>query len=276
MDTSSGAKGLQAMLGGSADITAGAYEHTIHMQAKGIAIKCIALYGSSGGTVLAIAKSKAKPNASVKDLKGETVGVSAPGSSTHVFLSLVLAQAGLKADDVPIVAVGNASGAVAAVRSGRIGGISSVDPIMTELEMSGDIVVLADARTAEGGRAVYGGPYASGCLYAPADFIAKNPNTAQALANAIVRTLKWIKAAKPEQIIAALPAEYSQANPALYRAALERNLAGIPDDGLVTEEASRTVLRVVTTFDASVDPAKIDLSKTYDNRFVQAALQKQK
>jgi NitT/TauT family transport system substrate-binding protein len=193
-----------------------------------------------------------------------------------VFLNLALAQAGLQSDDVSILGVGNAAGAIAAARSGRLGGISGVDPVMTELEMAGDIVLLADARTAEGSRAMYGGPYASGCLYAPADFIAKNPNVTQALANAMVRTLKWVKAAPVDQIVAALPAEYSRTNPALYRAALERNLPGIPDSGVVPEEAAKTVLGVVGRSDPKFDVSKIDLAKTYDNRFAQAALQKQR
>jgi NitT/TauT family transport system substrate-binding protein len=274
IDTGSGAKGLAALVGGNADVTAGAYEHTIHMQPKGVNLKCIALFGSSGGTVLGVVKSKAKPNASVSDLKGQVIGVSAPGSSTHVFLNLALAKVGLNADDVSVLAVGNASGAVAAVRSGRLGGISGVDPVMTELELAGDIAILADARTEQGGKAAYGGPYASGCLYATAEFIEKNPNTVQALANAIVRTLKWVKSTPPDKLVATLPAEYSQGNPAVYRAALERNLPGIPSDGVVGEEAAKTVLRVVQRADPKLDASKIDLSKTYDNRFVRNALKK--
>ena len=274
IDTGSGAKGLAALIGGNADVTAGAYEHTIQMQAKGVALKCIALYGGSGGTVLGIVKSKAKPNPSVADLKGQVVGVSAPGSSTHVFLNLALAKSGLQPEDVSVLAVGNASGAVAAVRSGRLGGISGVDPVMTELEMGGDIVILADARTDKGGKDAYGGPYASGCLYATSEFIDKNPNTVQALANAIVRTLKWVKSTGTDKLVATLPSEYSQGNPGVYRAALERNLPGIPSDGVVSEEAAKTVLGVVQRSDPKLDPSKIDLSKTYDNRFVQAAAKK--
>ena len=276
VDSGSGAKGLQALLGGSADVTAGAYEHTIQMQAKGIDIRCFAQFGRSGGTVLGIIKNKAKAGVSAKDLKGETIGVSAPGSSTHTFLNVVLGENGLKADDVSILAVGNAAGAVAAARSGRLGGISGVDPVMTELELAGDIVVLADARTAEGSRAVYEGPYASGCLYATADFIAKNPNVIQALSNAVTRTLRWVKRAKTEQIIAALPPEYSRDNPALYRAAVERNLGGIPEQAVVEEEATKTVLRMAARADPKLDAAKIDLTKTYDNRFSRAAAQKYK
>lgn len=226
--------------------------------------------------MLAVMKAKAKSPASAKDLKGETVGVSAPGSSTHTFLNVVLGEAGLKPDDVSILGVGNAAGAVAAARSGRLGGISGVDPVMTELELGGDIVIIADARTAEGSRAVYGGPYASGCLYVPVEFIAKYPNTAQALANAITRTLRWIKKANIDEIIAALPPEYSRENPKLYRTAVERNLGGIPEIAVVEPEATKTVLQMAARADAKLEPSKIDLTKTYDNRFSQKASEKYK
>src|SRR5712691_3160161 len=56
---------------------------------------------------------------SVADLKGKTVGVSAPGSATHLFLNILLAKAGLAPTDVSVIAVGNGSGAIAAMRTGQ-------------------------------------------------------------------------------------------------------------------------------------------------------------
>ena len=275
VDTGTGPKGIQALIGGSADVTAGAYEHTIQMQPKGLDLQCFGLFGRSGGTVLGILKNKSRPSATVKDLKGQVIGVSAPGSSTHNFLNAVLGENGMKPDDISILAVGNAAGAVAAARSGRLGGISGVDPVMTELELSGDITILADARSPEGSRAVYQGPYASGCLYSTGDFISKNPVVVQALTNALTRTLRWVKAAKIEQIMASLPAEYSKENPS-YRLAVERNLSGIPEQAMVEEEAAKTVLRMISRANPGFDTSKIDLKKTYDNRFSLISSQKYK
>ena len=109
-------------------------------------------------------------------------------------------------------------------RQSELFAISNLDLAITELTLAGDIVVVADSRTEQGTKDVYGGDYASGSLYALTDFVAKNPNGAQALANAMVRTLKWIAASKPEDIIAKLPADFYQANPTVYREALQRNL----------------------------------------------------
>src|SRR5919112_6812985 len=84
VDFPGGAKALQAMVGGSADIVSGAYEHTINMHAKGQPIVGIALQGRYNGIVFAVSKAKAAQFKSAHDIKGLKVGVTAPGSSTHM------------------------------------------------------------------------------------------------------------------------------------------------------------------------------------------------
>ncbi|HEV2008287.1 MAG TPA: ABC transporter substrate-binding protein, partial [Burkholderiales bacterium] len=106
VDFPGGAKALQAMVGGSADIVSGAYEHTINMQAKGINIVAIALEGRYSGIVLGVHKNKIAQYKSPKDLKGWKIGVTAPGSSTNMMVSSLLAKDGLKPDAVAIIGVG--------------------------------------------------------------------------------------------------------------------------------------------------------------------------
>lgn len=95
VDFPGGARALQAMVGGSADIVSGAYEHTINMQAKGINIVGIALEGRYSGIVLGVHKSKITQYKSPKDMKGWKIGVTAPGSSTNMMVSSLLAKDGL-------------------------------------------------------------------------------------------------------------------------------------------------------------------------------------
>src|SRR6266700_5487175 len=45
VDFPGGAKALEALVGGSADVVSGAYEHTISMQAKGVAIEELVVQG---------------------------------------------------------------------------------------------------------------------------------------------------------------------------------------------------------------------------------------
>ena len=108
VDFAGGAKALQAVVGGSADVVSGAFEHTINMQAKGQAMRAFVLQGLAPQIVLGI-NPKTMPNfKSVADLKGKKIGVTAPGSSTHVLLNFVLAKAGIKPSDVSIIGVGAA------------------------------------------------------------------------------------------------------------------------------------------------------------------------
>jgi NitT/TauT family transport system substrate-binding protein len=268
-----GSKALESLVGGSADIVAGAYEHTMRMQAKGVDLQSFVLFGRYPQNALGIAKSKAASYRSPADLKGQKVGITGPGSATEVFLNLVLHQAGLQPSDVTPVTVGAATVAVAAMkRSDELYAISNLDPAITELTMAGDIVIVADSRTAAGTKAVYGGDYASGSLYAQRAFVQKNPHIVQAIANAMVRGLAWIKSATPEQIMAALPADFYQGNPQLYRQSLLNNIESFSPDGRMPAEAPDVVYRAVTRFDPTLASAKIDVPATYDNAYVEQAL----
>jgi NitT/TauT family transport system substrate-binding protein len=272
-----GSKALESLVGGSADIVAGAYEHTMRMQAKGIELESFVLFGRYPQNALGIAKAKAASYRSPTDLKGQRIGITGPGSATEVFLNLVLHQAGLRPGDVTPVTVGAATVAVAAMRrSGELYAISNLDPAITELTTAGDIVIVADSRTAAGTKAVYGGEYASGSLYALKTFLGKNPRTAQAIASAMVRVLKWIKSATPVEIMTALPADIYQSNPQLYAQALQNNIESFSPDGLVPAEAPEVVHQAVTRFDSALAAAKIDVRATYDNALVEKALQRSK
>ena len=110
-DFAGGSRALQALIGGSADIVSGAFEHTINMQVKGQRLRAFVLQGRAPQIVLGI-NPKTMPNfKTVADLKGKKLGVTAPGSSTNVLANFVLAKVGLKPGDVSIIGVGTGSGA---------------------------------------------------------------------------------------------------------------------------------------------------------------------
>ncbi len=276
VDFAGGAKSLQAMVGGSADVVSGAYEHTINMQAKGINIVAIVLEGRYSGIVLGVHKNKITQYKSPRDMKGWKIGVTAPGSSTNMFVSNLLGKDGLKPDAVSIIGVGATAGAVAAMRKGEIDAISNLDPVIARLEASGDIIVVADSRTARGMKDIYGGAYHAGCIYALTDWVKKNPNTAQAVVNAMVRAVRWLQKARPEEVVATVPAEYYGDDPTMYKFALLKNMEGYSPDGLFTMQGAQNVYKVLNSFEPTVQAAKIDLARTYDNSFAQKALKKYK
>ena len=114
VDFAGGSRALAAVVGGSADVVSGAFEHTINMQFKGQPMRAFVLQGGAPQIVLGVNPKTMGGFKTVADLKGKKIGVTAPGSSTNVMVNFVLAKAGLKPSDVSIVGVGAGSGAVAA------------------------------------------------------------------------------------------------------------------------------------------------------------------
>ena len=126
-DFAGGAKALQALVGGSADVVSGAYEHTINMQSKGQVITAFVLQGRAPQIVFGVS-NKTMPNyKSIADLKGKKIGVTAPGSSTNMIANFVLAKGGLKPTDVSFIGVGTAAGALSALRLGQIDAMAVAD-----------------------------------------------------------------------------------------------------------------------------------------------------
>jgi NitT/TauT family transport system substrate-binding protein len=160
---------------------------------------------------------------------------------------------------------------VAAVQHGEVDGISNADPMVTKLDKEGLIKIVADTRTLEGTTKVYGGPYPAAVLYTPSAFIEKNPNTVQALVNALVRGLKWVKDHSAEEIAKMMPEEYMLGDKPLFIAAIKANHEAYSPDGRFLKDAPETALKVLKAFDPNVQNATIDLSKTYTSKFVEAA-----
>lgn len=275
-DFAGGSKALQAMVGGSADVVSGAYEHTISMQAKGQPITAFVLQGRAPQIVMVVS-NKTMPNyRSVADLKGKKIGVSAPGSSTSMMANFVLAKGGLKPSDVSFIGVGTSAGALSAMRSGQIDAMANLDPVITMLEQKKEVRVIADTRTLKDTNTVFGGPMPAATLYAPQAFLQKYPNTAQALTNAMVRSLKWLQKAGPSDIIKVVPESYLLGDRALYIDAFSKVREALSPDGTFPAAGPKTALTTLQAFQPELADKNIDLAKTYTNEFVKKANAKYK
>jgi NitT/TauT family transport system substrate-binding protein len=273
----SGTAALQNLIGGNADVVEGSFEHTLRMQTKGQHLMCIAVFGRYPANVLVVRKSEAGKIKSIADLKGRKIGISAPGSSTHNFVAGLMERAGVNYKDASFISVGTGLSAVAAMKSSNeLDAIVNLDPAINAMVDGDGAVILADSRTEDGTFAAFGGPYLADCLYAKIDFVKANPNTAQAIANAIVHAMQWLKTASIDEIIRSLPPEYYQADEKLYRKSLEKNLAAFQWDGIVSGDAVRNVWKAISILEPELKDAKVDFEKTYDNALIERALQKWK
>lgn len=270
-DFQGGGKALEALVGGSADVGCGAYEHTLYMAAKGLSIKAIALQANSFGLVVGIQKDKAPAYHDLKDLNGMKIGVTGVGSASHVGLKMLLAKAGMSDADVSVIAVGGGAASVAAVTSGKLDAIANFDPAISLLQRDNAIKTILDTRREKDLDYLYGGPIAASAFYMDARFVEKNPKTVQAFVNAISAALAWLGQASTDEIVAAVPPEYYAGDRTLYRAMIESNRGRVSPDGRISAEAASLTYRNLAAFEATFKDAKIDLAKTYDNSFVERA-----
>ena len=276
-DFAGGSAALRAVVGGSAEVVSGAYEHTISLQGKKQYFQAFVLQGRLPQIALGVSSARAGSFKSLKDLKGMKIGVSAPGSSTHNLVKQLLTKAGLDPNkDVAIVGAGIGAGAIAAMRSGQIDAISNVDPVMTKLELDGAIKIIADTRTLKGTQEVWGAPLPAGCLYAPIEFVKRNPNTVQALTNAIVRADKWLEKATPQDILKTVPETYLLGDKALYLFSYGKIKEALSLDGSISDAGAKATLKALAAFDPQIKEAEIKLDQTYTNEFVRKANAKYK
>jgi len=270
-DFAGGAQSLQALVGGSIDVVAGAYEHTIRMQAKGQDIKAVIELGRFPGIVVGTKKDKAATFKGFADLKGMKIGVTAPGSSTNFFVMYLMVKNGLKADDASFIRVGAGATAVAAMKRGEIDAVSNLDPVITKLQQDGDIVVQADSRTEEGNMKLFGGNNPAGVIYLKNDFAEKNPITTQRIVNAMYKALKWLEKASAEDVAKTVPEAYYIGDRALYISAFNASRPMYSKTGVIPEKGMQNANEMLVLFDKEVADAKVDLKKTFDGRFVQKA-----
>jgi len=270
-DFGGGAKSLQALIGGSVDVVTGAYEHTIRMQAKGQDVRAITELGRFPAIVIAVKKDKAGQVKSAADFKGLKIGVTAPGSSTALTTQYAMVKAGLKPTDAAFIGVGSGAGAVAAMQKGEIDVIAHLDPVIAKLESDGDISILIDTRTEAGTRALFGGSNPAATLYTKKDFIDANPVTTQRLVNAFMKSLKWLQTAKPEDVADTVPPEYHLGDKPLYIKAVQNSLESYSRTGIVTPDGMASVMDMLKMLDPELKDAKVDLTATFDDRFVKKA-----
>lgn len=269
-----GSRALQAVVGGSADVVSGAYEHTINLQSRAQMFQSVVLQGRAPMIVVGVSTKTMPDYKSPADLKGKKIGVTAPGSSTAMLFEFFLAKHGMRGTDVSFIGVGAGASAVAAVQSGQVDVIVNLDPVISMLEANNEIKIIVDTRSLKDTMEVFGGNMPAGCLYLSNDYIAANPNTVQAMVNAMVRADKWIQANGPDGVAKVVPESYLLGDPAVYKLSVQRSLEGLSPDGLMPADGPETALRALAEFKKDMDASKIDLSKTWTNAFAEKANQK--
>src|SRR5579872_1493080 len=272
VDLKGGSDALKAVLGGSADVVSGYFDHCVNLAARHQELVAFVVYDRYPGEVLVVSPSHSGEIKSIKDLAGKKVGVSAPGSSTDFFLKYLLKKNGVDPNSVAVIGVGLGGTAVAAMEQGQIDAAVMLDPSVTVLQGAHpDLRILSDTRTEKDTLSVFGGEYPGGALYSTAAWVNGHEKDVQALTTAIVNTLTWIHAHSAEEIMDKMPPEIVGKNKELYLAALKNTIPMYSESGKMDPKGADAVLAVFSQGSPEVAKANIDVTKTYTNKYVDQA-----
>jgi len=273
VDTPAGVTAETALLANQAQGVVGFYDHTIDMQSKGKCLTSVVQFANVPGEVEVVSKKDADSIKSPSDFKGRKLGVTSAGSSTDFLTQYLAGKAGVSTADYTTVKAGADSTFIASMNSGGINAGMTTDPTVARLTKTGDGQILLDMRTQAGTTAALGGLYPASSLYMSCDYVNSNKAAVQKLANAFVKTLKFINANDGAAIAAKMPADYAGSDKDLYVKAINDSKRMFTATGTMDADGAKNVLTVLGSFSPSVKPKKesIDISKTYTTEFTQAA-----
>ncbi|WP_330433820.1 ABC transporter substrate-binding protein [Streptomyces sp. NBC_00825] len=267
-----GVQAETALVSGDVQGTVGFYDHTLDLQVKGKQVESVVQFSQAPGEVEIVSDKAAGEVRSAKDFKGKKLGVTGIGSSTDFLTKYLAVSNGVKTSEFTPVAVGAGQTFISALQQGSIEGGMTTDPTVATILDKKLGRILIDMRTPEGSKQALGGLYPSSSLYMQTEWVNSHKETVQKLANAFVRTLKWMSTHSADEIAAKMPADYAQGGgKALYAQAIKSTLPMFTKDGVMPADGPATVERVLKAFNPNLKNAEVDLAKTYTTEFVEKA-----
>jgi NitT/TauT family transport system substrate-binding protein len=271
-EQSGGVGAEDALISGQVNMAGAWYNHTIEFQEKGKnVIDVVQLSVAPGERIMCAKGSNIK---APTDWKGQSVGVTDLGSGTDALVSYVSAHAGLAATDYTKIAAGAGQTMIAALKFNKaVCGITS-QPTVNAIEKLDVGYSAIDLSTGDGVNKWLGGAYPAAGVLANADWVAGHKKETQAVVNALVATLVWMRTHTAADVANAMPADFVSnqlTSKDEYIAALtadwgQFNIAGA---GTMPPSGPKTVNEIEKA--AGKVAGTADLSKTFTNEFVDAA-----
>ncbi|KAB2782157.1 ABC transporter substrate-binding protein [Brucella anthropi] len=259
------------LLAGAAQAVVGFYDHTIDLQSKGKFIQSIVQFSQAPGEVELVSSKYADQIKSPGDFKGHTLGVTGLGSSTDFLTQYLAMRNGLKQGDYTLLPVGAGNTFIAAFKQDAVQAGMTTEPTVANMLKSGDAKVLVDMRTPDKTIEALGGPYPAASFYVQSAWLETHKEDAQKLANALVKTMRYIASHSAEEIADQMPKDYYVGDKDLYVKGLAEGKAQYTPDGRMPKEGPETVLKVLATFKKPLQEKQVDLSKTFTTEFVDKA-----
>ena len=254
-----------ALLRGDLDAAVLGIDHAITGQLSGTEIRQTALLNQLPGWTFVCAAPLGERIKSPEDVAGLRVGVTSPGSATHILSTYLLSKHGVAPDSFTVVKAGSAT-LPDILRKGGIDVGMALEPYGSSLVASGDAKLLVDFRSAEATKTHLGSLYPLTALLVRQDSIAAKELAVQDLTTAMVWACKWIDEASADDVIALLPNEYIP-EPDLWRKSFNASREVFPVDGKTDIEGINAVIAAQIVFGKLTAKSDVVVEDLYDNRF---------
>ncbi len=259
-----------AMVSGQVDMAGAWYVHTIDFQLKGKAtVDVVQLSGAPGERIMCAKGSNVQSPA---DWAGKAVGVTDLGSGTDDLTLYLAARYHLTTQQFTRVGVGAGQTLIAGLQNGKIVCGMTTQPTVNAIEKMGVGYSAIDLATTAGTQQWLGGTWPTASVIARTDWVNSHRDAVQRVVDALVATMHWINTHTAADIANNLPADFvsnSLSTKDEYISALAQDKGQFLPDGMMPANGPDTVLAVEKLAGKVNGP--VDLSKTYDMSFVQAA-----
>ena len=255
-----------ALVSGKAEFSGNSIDHAIELRARGTNLLMIASFTSLPTVTLVVRRDLRPRIRTIKDLKGARLGVTALGAGTHVLAAWILKKAGCPPEDVTVIPVGAGLSLIEAMRDKKIDAAMATDPTTTELLMSGQASILLDMVTYDETQRVFNGGYQFTGLMTRPDVVARRPDWAQKMVNAVVKADRFIATHSAAEISEALGQDTY-----IYVKSLEHSRPSFSKDGRVTPDAVANNIQSQIAFGSLRASAHFDPASFFDMSFVKRA-----
>jgi NitT/TauT family transport system substrate-binding protein len=270
MNTRDDVSHADMLMDGRVDAVMAYYHHNIVNQSQGRATEAIVTLGVTPGAKVLVANLARDKFQSPPDLKGSRFIAGGAGSSKTTVANALVMAAGLRLADYTRLPTDGRELNVQALRSGAADFIVAPTPEGAYYEAQGVASVYADLTTVEGTRKHLGTLFPSSTVFMASARVHSNPEIAQHLARAFVRTLQFINSHSAEEILAVIPVEVSGKDRATYLKTMKEEMPMFANDGRMPVDGATKEWQVLSEFNPKLRAVRID--QTYTNRFVEEAL----
>jgi NitT/TauT family transport system substrate-binding protein len=132
-----------------------------------------------------------------------------------------------------------------------------------------DLPVLADTRTAEGSRQVFGpAAFPGSLLVAEESWLKANPDTARRFVRAVRKAMQWMGEHSPEEVRAHMREDQRMADAAADLQTIRDFQQMLSPDGAIQKGSPEIMYKVLAASLENVRNAHIDLAKAYTNEYL--------